>query len=100
MLVSAPASSARRSSTRKQVLLHPGSSPPWGPSTLRRTGLEFPELPLHLEIPEEVEEARGVADSESIARGLRQARTLEPADHEANGGLTDGELTRQLPHGE
>src|SRR4051812_7063452 len=91
VLGSAPASRESTSSTRKHVVRHEGSSPPWQPRTWSFT-LELSELPLHLQVLEEVVDARSVINGESVTGALHQAGPLQTVQHVADGRLAHADL--------
>src|SRR5262249_37245880 len=95
--VSAPASNASTSSTKKQVLLQFGSSPPWHPRTWSFT-LEVSELPLHREVIQIVVQPRGAMDGHSSRRHLHEPRALQLGQHEADRGLPDPDLSWDVFH--
>src|SRR6218665_2970430 len=99
VLVSAPASSASTSSTRKHVVRHAGSSPPWQPRIWSFT-LEVSELPLHLQVLEEVVEAGRILHGEPVIAEHHQPRAIQPIQHEPDGGLAHAELPGQLAQGQ
>ncbi|EAU66040.1 phosphoribosylformylglycinamidine cyclo-ligase [Stigmatella aurantiaca DW4/3-1] len=58
--------------------------------------LEVSELPLHLQILEEVVQPGRVVHDEAVTLAFDEARALQAVEHETDGGLAHAELLRQL----